>query len=254
MKYSSLYDFVLENRLKLIFKANLRKICLLITGILTINYAISQDTAESQEFITKTPNLNFVDIGTGFFTPLGDFKRKLARNAIGFEIGYLRQINNSRIFLGGVFESRKYDQHTVVEFDFDLDQKTVSSNMTLMGLARIYPEIPIQFFDIFIEGGVGLNYHYAYTNFYDKIAEESFNQYNNLRDYKLVFFAAPGVQFPVNEVLFITFRSKHFFGPSVDFLSEIDNPFSVDYSEDAFELKQAAFRARTFSLSLSFLF
>lgn len=249
-----MYDFGLENRLKIISKANLRKICLLITGILAFNYAFSQDTSGEVGFKSKTPNLNFVDIGTGFFTPLGDFKRKLARNAIGFEIGYLKQINNSRIFVGGVFESRRYDQHTIVEFDFDIDQKTVSSNMTLMGLARVYPDIPIQIFDLFIEGGLGLNYHYVFTNFYDKIAEESFNQYNNLRDYKMVFFAAPGVQFPVNEFLFITFRSKHFFGPSVDFFSEIDDPFGVGYSEDAFELKQAAFRARTFSLSLSFLF
>lgn len=225
-----------------------------LAAFFLVNYSFAQDTENEWSFEEINPSFNFIEGGFHFFSPVGDFKRKLGRSTVGLDLSYLRQIKNSRFFVGAMMETRRYHKFVIENFDFDIDQQTFSSNFTGLAILRVYPEIPITSFEIFFEGGAGMNFHYAYTNFFDNIIEESYNQYNNLRDFQPLFYGGAGVQIPLTDVLFFTIRTKHFFGPNVSFFGKIPDVGQVFYSDEAFEIKNAAFRARTFNLSLSVLF
>ncbi|GLR20167.1 hypothetical protein [Portibacter lacus] len=229
------------------------KFYLIFACLLLINVLHAQEE-EEYTYYDEVFNKNIIEGGLSYFIPQSDFGRKSANNGLGGEFSYLRQINYSRIFLGFSYSSRKLDSYTLLDFapDLDLQTKVVNNNFTFLG--RIYPQVYFSIFELFGEAGVGLNSIKAFSRDYDRIDGAYYNQFTNNVDRKIYFYGGGGLHITLDESWFLTTKAYTAYGPTIAFFSKKDNLTNIEFSEDAFELKEATYRATSISLSLSFIF
>lgn len=200
------------------------------------------------------PNKNIIEGGIEYLIPQGDFGRKLNGNIICGNFSYFRQLNNSRFFIGTNVAFRTFDSFTIQERFADVNQTTKSSQFAMTLSSRVYPEIYFSIFEVFFEGGVGLNSAYTITNLYDIIAESTYNDYTEDRDYKLFMYGGTGIHIFLSEAIKLTPIFRTNFGPSFDYMvmKEKDTGYAESYQ--AFEFKSSIYNAITINLSLSIIF
>ena len=229
------------------------KFYLILACLLCLNFLQAQDEEEYTTYETYYTN-NIIEGGLQYFIPLGDFGRKSPNPALGGEIMYMRRLFNSGLFLGLSYSSRGLDSYTITDFQPDLDIQTKVSNNNFALVGRFYPQLYLSIFEFFGEGGIGLNTIRAFSRDFDKIDQAHYNQFTNNIDYKLFFQGGGGFHIALDESWFLTARVNTLYGTTVEVFSKKEDLSMINFSEDAFELKEATYRATTISLSLSYIF
>lgn len=235
------------------YSANLMKFYLILAGLLCFNSLPGQ---EEEDYVTYEQyyNNNLVEGGLQYFIPNSDFERKSERQALGGSFTYLRRLSDLGLFVGVTFASRKLDDYRIEFFAPDLDIETRVANSNLGLIARFYPSLYLSIFEFFAEGGLGMNTIRATSRDFDRIQQAYFNQFTNNIDRKLYFQGGGGFHIALDESWFLTAKAGTYFGSTIEFYSKRDELSNIEFSEDAFELTKAAYRATTISLSLSFIF
>lgn len=229
------------------------KFYLILACLLCLNFLHGQDEEEYTTYETYYSK-NIVEGGLEYFIPQSDFKNKSPNEALGGEVSYLRRITNNGLFIGLSYSNRRLDSHTIEDFAPSLDIETRVNNKNYALIGRFYPQLYLSIFEFFAEGGFGLNTIKAFSRDFDQIDQAYYNEFTNNIDYKLFFRGGGGFHVTLDESWFLTARTNTIYGTTVEVFSKKDDLSGINFSEDAFELKEATYRASTISLSLSYIF
>ncbi len=230
------------------------KFCFICSLLCCFNLLVAQEDEDGYEYYDVEYNKYFVSVGADYLITQSDFGRKVGKHSLGGSLSIFRQMNYSQIFLGAHFSSRRLDNYRILDRFPDTNQNTSVRNYTASLAARVYPEIYFSIFEVFFEGGAGLNIIRGVTSLYDVINEESYDRFVESSDYKPLFYGSAGFHIPLNESWFITTQFQTYYGTTIDFIAKKDDLTNIQDTYLAFDFKSATYRASSISVSLSLLF
>ncbi|MGB4958728.1 MAG: hypothetical protein WBO36_04580 [Saprospiraceae bacterium] len=203
----------------------------------------------SSSFSTKLlaqNKVNFLETNIILSQPQGFFYRNVPRAKVGFELGYLRQLKSQTPLFWGLgiyYHQIGHQGATITELlDFNLvnfDYSTTSNLLGFHGKLRFYPDIHIGKLDFFVEALMGYKWLFTSTTkaFSDDPDSSDFAiEKGNL---SLSYGAAAGVNYPVNDKIYINFRANYIAGLSSQYYAlNPDNDIRFT-TLDQFDLKKS---------------
>ncbi|MCZ2102439.1 MAG: hypothetical protein LC107_12990 [Chitinophagales bacterium] len=226
-----------------------------IIGLLTFCSIVSLETIQAQS------KINFLEGSLSYLVPSGPFSKNITTNHLGFELGYLRQIDEDQPFFWGIsayyFNIGSFHAITTEVIDFgiyDFDSATNSNLIGLDGKFRYYPNINLGPIELYLEAMLGFKWLFTFTRkeLVDQ-ADTSSGEFDE-GQIALSYGMNAGLQVKLSRDIYLNGKGGYYPGLSVPYYALSDQGKSIYTTLDAFDRKRSTTDIIRFDLGITYIF
>lgn len=191
--------------------------------------------------------VNFLEGNITINQPIGFFSRNITSPKIGFEAGYLRQIQpKSPLFWGvsgyylslgssGTFTIAEQLDFNLVNFDY----RSTSNLLGFNGKMRFYPNLPLGKTEFYAEALLGYKWLYTTTNKTLSSDSESSDTHIEKGNLSLTYGVGAGINYPISPSLYFNIRGNYLPGLSKTYYVLNQDKQIKTTTLDMFDLKKS---------------
>ncbi len=190
--------------------------------------------------------INFVEGNLAFMQPTGFLSRNIQNTKVGFEAGYLRQLKLEKPLFWGLsiyYHPINSGSATIQEvLDFDLvnfDYQTTSNVLGFNGKMRFYPDLNLGKLELYVEAQLGYKWFFTSTSKTLTNDQDSSDYSFEDSSLSLTYGASGGINFPLNDQLYLNFRANYLPGLSTSYYVRNDSNTLSFSTIELFDLKKS---------------
>ena len=196
--------------------------------------------------VISQSKVNFIEGNITLNKATGYFGRNIMDTKVGFEVGYLRQLNISKpvfwgisIYYQGIGRSGTYTFEEPLDFNLvEFDYSTVSQMMGFNGKFRFYPDIYLGKLDFYLEALMGYKWLFTTTNKTLAGDPDSSDSHIEKGRLSLTYGVAAGLNYPLSQSVFLNLRGNYLPGLSKQYYVLDETNTIRDSTLDLFDLKK----------------
>ncbi len=191
------------------------------------------------------------------FIPAGELKRDASEIwGGGFGIEAAFQINESPVYLGGIFDFTRYGSEVRKGF-FNADLQDVryrhhNEMMRLLSLVRIKPETQSRFLP-YADFQFGFGFVYTRARVFDREFDEVVDEFFEVDDIGFTYGFGGGVEYLIDEHVSIDFHLRTNLSARTDYLTPNTIQYDPDIEGYDLNVQQSRFNSITFGFGVKFL-